>query len=175
MSAVVRLAKDPLEHHDVDQPTSECLLMAFFHEKPGYSRRPAPAAQVCKIRPVQGGGEDTNKCVMTSHTELRSHFRGDTVSRRTAQSYNGRARTRECADSGSGDDAKQARESTFHARSRTRSGEVLRRWRQARGEKRKFVNKSDGEETMPAEVDVEKKGLDRKTNHQPRRSQGRQS
>ena len=71
-----------------------------------------------------------------------------------------------CSDSG--DDAKHARETTFHARSRTQSGEVLRRCREARGEKRKFVNKSDGEETMPAsEVDVEKKALGRKTNHQP--------
>ena len=99
-----------------------------------------------------------------------------TVSDRRAQSYNGRARTRECVDSDSGDDAKQARESMFHARSRTESGEVLRRCRQARGEKRKVVNKSDEEETMPAsEVDVETNGLDRKTNHQPRRSQGRRS
>ena len=131
---------------------------------------------------------------------------GETVSEyRTAQSYNGRARTRECVDSDSGDDAKQARERTFHARSRSESGEVLRRCRQARGEERRFVNKCDGKETMKAlkdaeaealegveskirtrervrpkdvpapEVDVEKKGLDRKTNHQPRRSQGRQS
>ena len=128
MSAMVKFAKDTLEPHDNDQPTTEC-----------------------------------------------------TVSGRRAQSCNGRARTRECVDSDSGDDAEKreartARQSTFHARPRIQSGEVLRRCRQARGEKRMFVNKSDGEETMPAwEVDVEKKALDRKTNHQPRRSPGRQS
>ena len=53
-----------------------------------------------------------------------------TVSDRRAQSYNGRAKTGECEDSDSGDDAKQALESTFHARPRTQSGEVLRRCRQ---------------------------------------------
>ena len=124
----------------------------------------------------------------------------ETVSGRTDQSYNGRARTRECVDSDSGDDAetRTAREST--TRGREQSGEVLRRCRQARGEKRRFVNKGDGERTMKALKDaaaktlegvakldknhehssgmqekdelsadltaLEKKGLDRKINHQ---------
>ena len=97
--------------------------------------------------------------------------RGDTVPGRTDQSYNGRARTRECVDSDSGDEVKQARESTFHARSRTRSGEVLRRCRRARGEEeghdvervivvRRFVKKSDGEQVMKALKDAEAKALE---------------
>ena len=44
MSAMVKLAKDPLEPHDIGQPTSECLLMAFLLEKTGYTQRRAPAA-----------------------------------------------------------------------------------------------------------------------------------
>ena len=142
MSTMVKLAKDPLEPHDIGQTTSECLLMAYLQEKTGYTqrvlvregrrRRHRGACQGGAQRDVRGE---------------RSHFRGDTVSGRTDQSCNGRARTRECVDTDSGDDAddtRQAWESTFHARSRTQSGNVLRHCR--RGEKRRFVNKNDGEQ-----------------------------
>ena len=43
---------------------------------------------------------------------------------------------------------------------RTQSGEVLRRCRRARGEKRRFVNKSDGEQAMKALKDAEAKALE---------------
>ena len=42
----------------------------------------------------------------------------------------------------------------------TQSGEVLRRCRRDRGEKRKFVNKSDGEQTMKALKDATAKTLE---------------
>ena len=110
--------------------------------------------------------------------------RGDTVSDRTTQSYDGRARTRECVDSDSGDDAKQAPRSTFHAR----SGEVLWRCRRDRGEKRRFRQQEWRRRSRwrhwrvplqrPKKVwqswtritsihqECKKKVLDRKTNHQ---------
>ena len=33
MSAMVKLAKDPLEHHDIDQHTEECHLMVWPCER----------------------------------------------------------------------------------------------------------------------------------------------
>ena len=42
MSTMVKLAKDPLEPCDIDQPTSECLLMAFLQETTGYTEIPGP-------------------------------------------------------------------------------------------------------------------------------------
>ena len=57
---MVTLAKDPLEPHDIAQPTAECQLMT-----PCERRLPT---QRDDLRPVQGG-EDTEERVMTSHTE----------------------------------------------------------------------------------------------------------
>ena len=49
MSVMVKLAKDPLEPHDIDQPTAEWRD---------------------ELRPVQGRAEDTDKRVKTLHTEM---------------------------------------------------------------------------------------------------------
>ena len=62
MSAMVELAKDPLEPYDIDQPTSECHLMAWLYERSGVTRRD-------ELRPVQGEAEDTDERVMTLHTD----------------------------------------------------------------------------------------------------------
>ena len=62
MSAMVKLAKDPLEPHDIDQPTAECQLMTLCERR--------LATQRDDLRPVQGGEEDTDQRVMTLHTEM---------------------------------------------------------------------------------------------------------
>ena len=49
MSVMVKLAKYPLEPHDIDQPT------AFWRDE---------------LRPVQGSAEDTDERVKTLHTEM---------------------------------------------------------------------------------------------------------
>ena len=61
MSAMVKLAKDPLEPYDIGQPTAECQLMT-----PCERRLVTPRDE---LRPVQGRTEDTDERVMTSHTE----------------------------------------------------------------------------------------------------------
>ena len=48
MSAMVKPAKDPVEPLDIDQPTPEWR----------------------DIRPLQGGGDNTNERVMMPHTEM---------------------------------------------------------------------------------------------------------
>ena len=61
MSAMVKLANDPLEPCDIGQPTAE-----WRDER----------------RPVQGRAEDTDEGVKTPHTEMckrRSHFRGGRI------------------------------------------------------------------------------------------------
>ena len=66
MSATVKLAKE-IDEPDIGQPTAECQLMTPSERR---------LVTRCELRPVQGGEEDTEERVMTSHTELRSHFRG---------------------------------------------------------------------------------------------------
>ena len=60
---MVKLAQEIDEPCDIDQQTAECHLMAW-----PYQRR--LVAQRDDLRPVQGGEEDTNERVMTSHTEM---------------------------------------------------------------------------------------------------------
>ena len=62
MSAMVKLAKDPLEPHDIDQHTEECHLMVWPYKR-------NLVAQGCELRPVQGRAEDTDERVKTPHTE----------------------------------------------------------------------------------------------------------
>ena len=98
-------------------------------------------------------GNGTQELMDKTDRDRDPRTRGDTVSDRTVQSCNGRARTRECVDSDSGDEKRSetgaGRHDTFHAQ----FGEVLRR--RDRGVKRRFVNKSDGEQTMEALKDAE--------------------
>ena len=57
---MVKLAKDPLEPHDIAQPTAECQLMTLCERKLRTQRD--------NLRPVQDG-EDIEERVMTSHIE----------------------------------------------------------------------------------------------------------
>jgi len=61
MSVMGKLAKDPLEPHDIDQPTAECQLMTPVERRLVTKRD--------ELRPVQGRAEDPDERVMTSHTE----------------------------------------------------------------------------------------------------------
>ena len=61
MSAVVKLAKDPLDPCDTAQPTAELQLMTPTNRR--------LVTQRDELRPVQSRAEDTDECVMTSHTE----------------------------------------------------------------------------------------------------------
>ena len=61
MSAVVKLAKDPLDPCDIAQPTAELQLMTLTKRR--------LVTQRDELRPVQSRAEDTDECVMTSHTE----------------------------------------------------------------------------------------------------------
>ena len=61
MSAMVKLAKDQLEPYDIGQPTAECQLMTPSER--------SLVTQRDELRPVQGRAEDTDECVMTSHTK----------------------------------------------------------------------------------------------------------
>ena len=63
MSAMVKLAKDPLEPYDIAQPTAECHLMAWPCKRELVTQRD-------ELRPVQGGEEDTEELVTTSLTEM---------------------------------------------------------------------------------------------------------
>ena len=63
MSALVKLANDPLEPYDIAQPTAECHLMAWPYKRELVTQRD-------ELRPVQGGEEDTEELVTTSHTEM---------------------------------------------------------------------------------------------------------
>ena len=59
MSATVKLAKE-IDEPDIGQPTAECQLMTPSERR---------LVTRCELRPVQGGEEDTEERVMTSHTE----------------------------------------------------------------------------------------------------------
>ena len=98
MSAIVKLPKDPLEPHDIGQPTAECHLMAWLYRRKLVKRRDElPPQRWCKrhrgaclgvedeafqqkdgymdeAQSVKDGAEETDERVMTSHTQ--SHFRG---------------------------------------------------------------------------------------------------
>ena len=63
MSATVKLAKDTLQPHDIDQHTEECHLMVW-----PYKRK--LVTQGCELRPVQRRAEDPDERVMTPHTEM---------------------------------------------------------------------------------------------------------
>ena len=63
MSTMVKLTKDPLEPHDIDQHTEECHLMGWPYER-------KLVTQGCELRPVQGRAEDTDECVKRPHTEM---------------------------------------------------------------------------------------------------------
>ena len=117
MSAVVKLAKE-IDEPDIGQPTAECHLMAWLYERRRVTQRD-------ELLPVQGGAEDTDERVMTSHTEMcedcevTSVEEGHDVERVTAQ-----------------------------------NGEIVGSLKQLKGE------------TSADLTAFEKKGLDRKTNHQ---------
>ena len=68
VSATMKLAK-VLDEFDIGQSPAECLLMVLPSRRKLVTRRD-------ELRPVQGGTEDTAERVMTSRTELRTHFRG---------------------------------------------------------------------------------------------------
>ena len=59
MSATVKLSKE-IDEPDIGQPTAECQLMTPSERR---------LVTRCELRPVQGGEEDTEERVMTSHTE----------------------------------------------------------------------------------------------------------
>ena len=64
MSVTVKLAKE-IDEPDINQPTAECHLMAWPHER----RR---VGQRCDLQPAQGGAEDTNKtCLGVAHGDVR--------------------------------------------------------------------------------------------------------
>ena len=117
MSAMVKLAKE-IDELDIGQPTAECHSTTWPHERRRVTRRD-------ELLPVQGGAEDTDERVMTSHTEMCEDFEvtsveeGHDVERVTAQ-----------------------------------NGEIVGSLKQLKGE------------TSADLTALEKKGLDRKTNHQ---------
>ena len=63
MSAMVKLAKEIEEPYDIDQPTEECHLMEWLHERRRVTQR-------CDLRLAQGGEEDTEERDMMLHTEM---------------------------------------------------------------------------------------------------------
>ena len=146
MSAMVKLAKDPLEPCDIDQPTAECHLMVWPQKRKLVTRRDelrprrwsrrhrgaCPGVEdeafqekdgyMDEPRSVKDGAEDTDERVMTSHTEgceVTSVEEGHDVERATAQ-----------------------------------NDEIVGSLKQLKGE------------TSADLTALEKKGLDRKTNHQ---------
>ena len=62
MSATVKLAKE-IDELDISQPTAECHLMAWPYKRRLVTRRD-------ELPPVQGGTEDTDERVTTSHSEM---------------------------------------------------------------------------------------------------------
>ena len=73
MSAMVRLAKDPVEPLDIDQPTPEWRDDS---------------------RPMQGGGEDTDERVMMPHTEMCEDSKVTSVEEVTDMTLNASLRRR---------------------------------------------------------------------------------
>ena len=61
MSVTVKLAKEIDEPSDIELPTAECQSRTFSKQRRVIRRD--------ELRPVQGGEEDTDERVMTSHTE----------------------------------------------------------------------------------------------------------